>query len=529
MSADNAKERDGKAESKACSLRRLTDDSVSAEVTTEIEGFRVLGLSSDDIEFYNGFDAEKRKRLVRKIDVRLIPVLTILYLIAHIDRANIGNAKIEGLVEDLGLTGNQYNIALTVFFPPYILFMLPSNILLKRFRRPSVYLGALISIWGTVMTCTGLVHNFTELVTARFLLGLFETGFFPGAVYICSRWYMPRDLASRVSYFYCASAFSGAFSGLLAGVIAQLDGRAGYNGWQWIFLVEGVFTVGLGLASIYLLIDSPSLSHKWLNADEIRFIDLQNFIKQGGKLQWIQEQRGQMWRDVKGIMMNWRVYVHGSFIIVNTSCSYGMKFTLPTIIKTMGYSTMNAQFLSAAPYVGGAFSALICGKLSDRFNWRMPFIAIPGALILIGFSVLLSLNGGIAHQPGAVWAAIIIVMIGIYPIQPATQAWNANNIAPSSRRAVGVALTNSVGGIGGIVGSFMYPESQSPRYQVGFGISLAVGAYALLTSLLLEWSYVIANAKKARVVADGSQGDAEPCDADLLAMGDKSPLFKHVL
>lgn len=174
MSADNAKERDGKAESKACSLRRLTDDSVSAEVTTEIEGFRVLGLSSDDIEFYNGFDAEKRKRLVRKIDVRLIPVLTILYLIAHIDRANIGNAKIEGLVEDLGLTGNQYNIALTVFFPPYILFMLPSNILLKRFRRPSVYLGALISIWGTVMTCTGLVHNFTELVTARFLLGLFE-------------------------------------------------------------------------------------------------------------------------------------------------------------------------------------------------------------------------------------------------------------------------------------------------------------------------------------------------------------------
>ena len=101
-------------------------------------------------------------------------MLTILYLIAHIDRANIGNAKIEGLIEDLGLTGTQYNVALAIFFPPYILFMLPSNIILKRFRRPSLYIGALISIWGTVMTCTGLVRNFSELVAVRFLLGLFE-------------------------------------------------------------------------------------------------------------------------------------------------------------------------------------------------------------------------------------------------------------------------------------------------------------------------------------------------------------------
>lgn len=194
MPADNAKGLDDKAEPKACSPRRLTDDSVSADLIAEIEGFRVLGLSSEDIEFYNGFDAEKRKRVVRKvsatpddilrtctdsnwrvkIDIRLVPVLTILYLIAHIDRANIGNAKIEGLIEDLGLTGTQYNVALTAFFPPYILFMLPSNILLRKFRRPSLYIGALISIWGTVVTCTGLVHNFPQLVAARFLLGLFE-------------------------------------------------------------------------------------------------------------------------------------------------------------------------------------------------------------------------------------------------------------------------------------------------------------------------------------------------------------------
>lgn len=101
-------------------------------------------------------------------------MLTILYLIAHIDRANIGNAKIEGLIEDLGLKSTQYNIALAIFFVPYILCMMPSNILLKSFRRPSYYIGTLITLWGVVMTCTGLVHNFAELVAVRILLGLLE-------------------------------------------------------------------------------------------------------------------------------------------------------------------------------------------------------------------------------------------------------------------------------------------------------------------------------------------------------------------
>lgn len=358
---------------------------------------------------------------------------------------------------------------------------------------------------------------------------------------------MPKDLASRISYFYCASALSGSFSGLLAGAIARLDGYSGRHGWQWIFIVEGLVTVGLGFACFVLLIDSPSLSHRWLDQDEIRFLELQNFIKQGGRLQEIQE-HARTWTDVKAVLRNWRLYAHGSCLIANTSCSYGkqhryiifypfclrpnaqitwapgIKYTLPTITKAMGHSTMKAQFLSAPPYIAGAISALACGKLSDHCNWRMPFVVFGGSFILVGNSILLSLNGAMATSASAVWAAVVVAMIGIYPIQPAVQAWNANNIAPSSRRAVGVALTNSVGNLGGIVGSFMYPESQAPRYETGFGLSLAFGAYTLLMALLLEWSYVRSNARKARMV-----GNTQHDDADLLAMGDKSPLFKHVL
>ncbi|KAJ0118222.1 nicotinamide mononucleotide permease [Diaporthe amygdali] len=479
-----------KDESHIASARRSTIDSASTESTIEIDGFRVLGLSSNDADFYDNFSTERRKRILRKVDIRLVPVLTILYLIAHIDRANIGNAKIEGLIEDLGLSGAQYNVSLAIFFFPYILFMLPSNILLKRFRRPSLYIGTLISVWGAVMTCTGLVNTFSQLVAVRSLLGLFEAGFFPGAVYICSRWYMPRDLASRVSYFY----------------------------------FEGIATVFLGAATIVLLVDSPSLSKRWLNEEEIRFLELQVFIKQGGKLQGAQEEKARTWPEVKNVLTNWRVYVHGSFLIVNSSCSYGLKFTLPTITKAMGFSNTKAQFLSAPPYVAGAISALICGRLSDRLNWRMPFIVVPGAFILVGYSILLSLNGAISSNAGSVWAAIVIAMMGIYPIQPTTQAWNANNITPASRRAVGVGLTNAVGNVGGIVGSFMYVESQAMRYETGFGLSLALGAYAMLMALFLEWSYTVSNARKAKEIGSRPYNDAE-----LLAMGDKSPLFRHVL
>lgn len=185
---------------------------------------------------------------------------------------------------------------------------------------------------------------------------------------------------------------------------------------------------------------------------------------------------------------------------------------------------MNAQFLSAPPYVAGALSALVCGKLSDRFNWRMPFIAIPGAFILVGYSILLSLKGALSTNTSSVWPAIIIAVVGIYPIQPAAQAWNANNIAPSSRRAVAVALVNSIGCLGGIVGSFIYLESQAPRYETGFGVSLALGAYAMLMALLVEWSYLLSNARKAKMVSSTPHDDAK-----LLSMGDMSPMFKHVL
>jgi MFS family permease len=489
----------------------------------EIGTFRVVGISPEDVDFFTNFPEERRKKIFRKVDIRLVPMLALLYLMAHIDRANIGNAKIEGMVDDLGMSAVQYNTVLSIFFIPYVLFEVPSNILLKKFKRPSMYLGILTLSWGIIMTCTGLVHNFAGLMTVRVLLGVFEAGFFPGAIYLCSYWYMPKDMSARVSYFYCASALSGAFSGLLAAAIAEMDGVGGYEGWRWIFILEGLVTIVLGAGCFFFLIDTPALSTRWLEPDEIKYLELSMLIKQGGSYQ---EETGFNWRDLRMVLTNWRVYVQAYFLLCQSALSYGTKFTLPTITKAMGFSTTNAQLLSAPPYVAAAASAIIFAKFSDRFYWRMPFVAIPMVIVAVAYSILISLKGALAEKRGVAYFSVVLAVIGIYPIQAAAASWNANNIAPSSRRAIGIALMNCVGNVGGIVGSFMYPDTDKPKYFTGFGLSLAFGGTGILVAFFLEWSYKNANARKAKIA---DEARVKYTEEELFDMGDRSPLFKHVL
>ncbi|KAF4214222.1 hypothetical protein CNMCM8980_006907 [Aspergillus fumigatiaffinis] len=486
-----------------------------------IDNIQVLGLSADDAEFYANFPVDRKKKLLRKVDIRLVPMLAVLYLISHLDRANIGNAKIEGLVKDLGLTGIQWNIVLSIFFVPYVLLEVPSNMLLKNFSRPSIYLGILITCWGIIMTLTGVVQNFAGLMITRVLLGPVSSG----AVYLCTFWYMPKDLSTRIAVFYCASALSGAFSGLLAAGIAQMDGVGGQEGWRWIFLLEGIVTVILGVMCFFLLIDSPRRSGRWLDPEEIRYLELQHFIKEGGYFK--DERKRASWKDIKATLLNWRMYMLAYILLCQSACSYGTKFTLPTITKAMGFTNTNAQLMTVPPYVAGALSAIFFSILSDRFYWRMPFVAIPLTLVTIAYSIIISFHGQLKENIGPAFFAVILTCMGIYPIHPATTSWTANNLASSSSRAIGLAFNICIGNIGGIIGSYMYIDSESPKYYTGFGLSLAFGGSGLLVALLLELSYIYGNKKKARM--SETEIRERYTDDQLLAMGNKSPLFKYTL
>jgi MFS family permease len=223
---------------------------------------------------------------------------------SYLDRANIGNAKTGGLQADFKLTSDQYSIVLLVFFISYVVFEIPSNLFLARVR-PSLYLSGLCVLWGGVAACMAACTNYSQLAGVRFALGVIEAGFAPGVAFYLSSWYKKYELATRFSIYYTATAVSGAFSGLLAGVITQhLNGARGLQGWQWLFLIEGIGSSFVGLFTWFIMPDWPSTT-KWLTPEE-RLLAAQRLAYDGlANTQGAHGKTGE-WAAIKMVFRDWR-------------------------------------------------------------------------------------------------------------------------------------------------------------------------------------------------------------------------------
>ena len=212
-----------------------------------------------------GIDPALDHAITRRFDRHIVPWLFGLWLLAFIDRSNIGNAKIDGLVPDLNLDGNKFNIVLTVFYIPYIMVDIPSNWLVKFFGA-GVYLPGLIIGWGIIAMCMGFVKSYAGLIVCRLLLGLFEGGLLGGMILYLSMFYRRHQMLFRMGLFYCAAPLSGAFGGLLATGLAEIR-YGGLNSWPWIFIVEGIITILFGILTTFFLPDTPAKS-KFLSEPE---------------------------------------------------------------------------------------------------------------------------------------------------------------------------------------------------------------------------------------------------------------------
>lgn len=212
----------------------------------------------EDVE-QAAIDPALNSRITARFDRHIVPWLFGLWLLAFIDRSNIGNARIDGLSEDLKLDGDKFNIALTVFYIPYILIDVPSNWVVKHFGAGRYLPGLLIS-WGIVGMCTGFTKSYGGLLACRFFLGLCEGGLLGGMILYLSMFYRRHEMLFRIGLFYCAAPLSGAFGGLLATGLAEIH-YGGYNRWPWIFIVEGVITILYGIVTIFFLPATPDDSH----------------------------------------------------------------------------------------------------------------------------------------------------------------------------------------------------------------------------------------------------------------------------
>ena len=216
--------------------------------------------------FATSSDRERARKLTRKCDLHLLPPLFLIWFFPFIDRINIGNARIQGLEKDLHLTGNQFNVALVVFFIPFIIFEAPSNLGMKRVS-PRLWLSGQTLLLGLFTICQGVIKTYGGLIAMRVFVGTFETGLIPGSVFLLSAYYPRFQLQWRLSVLMCSTALASAFGGLLAYAIAGMAGTDGYNGWRWIFIIEGLISVAIGLYCLFTVPNWPDKA-TFLNDDE---------------------------------------------------------------------------------------------------------------------------------------------------------------------------------------------------------------------------------------------------------------------
>ncbi|RPB08151.1 MFS general substrate transporter [Morchella conica CCBAS932] len=453
------------------------------------------------------------RKLMRKIDIRLLPVLCILYLLAFLDRVNISNAAIFGLKEDLGLGGVEYNTALTIFFVPYIICEIPSNILLKRLK-PHLWLSLCMFFFGLTTMLQGLVKNYSGILATRFFLGVFESGMFPGCFYLIAMWYKRSEAQKRYSFFFGSTSLAGAFGGLLASAIGKMEGVNGWNGWRWIFILEGLLTCVVSFLFFFIITDFPEEA-KFLSEEERAFVKKRLQVDVGESAR---EEKMTL-KDAVNVFKDYKIFVGGFMYFGLIVPAYGYAYFAPTIVKQLGHDPIQTQLHSVPPWACAFVFAMVIAVLSDRLQHRFLFTLIPIAIAVTGFCILLAVHDNTNLQ----YAALFLLAMGTYSAMPVVVCWFNTNLGGHHRRAIGTAWQVGFGNIGGIIATYSFLSNDAPYYTSGYSIGLAFSLLSALSCVIYYVAVTMENSKRERGVSKYNGATA----MEKRGLGDENPDYRY--
>ncbi|KAK7000700.1 putative pantothenate transporter [Favolaschia claudopus] len=414
-----------------------------------------------------------------KMDLLIVPALCIMYILNYLDRQNIASAKLASITTDLKLNAVQYQSCISLLFVGYILMQVPSNILVGKITMPATYICAAMAIWGVVSAATGAVQSFTGLLLCRFFLGFVEAVFFPGALYYLSMFYNRRQYTLRVALLYSGSQLGNAFGGLFAVAILKADGKHGIEGWRWLFIIEGVATIGIALILMLILPNSMS-TVKGLSQQERDWL-VWNFEADQGQRDDKNELGG--WEAFKMAAADPKTYLlmgtlHMTYVAATVTSFF------PSVVSTLGYSRNITYVLTAPPYLLCVVIMVINSVHSDRTQERYWHIVAPLIFTTIANIIAIStLNTAARYvsmmlMPGSFYGATVVIL-----------SWVAGSLTqPAVKRAAGIAFINAVCNTPNIWSPYLY--SHPPRYVDAFSVNLAASvlavAFATATMLYLK-------------------------------------------
>ncbi|KAH8676492.1 major facilitator superfamily domain-containing protein [Tricladium varicosporioides] len=460
-------------------------------------------------------DAALTRRILLKLDFRILPVLAVLFLCSFLDRTNVGNAKTYGLETDLHISNHQYDTGLVVYYATYIASEIPSNLILKKVS-PRVWLPALTVMWGIVTMCLGFVKNYAGFMAVRAILGLAEGGLLPGIVLYLSGIYTRGEMALRLGLFYTAASLSGAFGGLLARGLTAIGKVGKQEDWSWIFIIEGLITVVAGVGAYFLLPNSVDTA-SFLKPEEQAFarqrlhLDMPTNTAQNESEPYESFQWGEVLRGILS-PSTW-LSATAYFSILAGLYSFGL--FLPTIIVELGYTANEAQLWSVIPYAVASVITVAVALISDHLKLRgviMLFTLIPA---IIGYAVIANVSG----HPKVKYGMTFLMATGMYASVPCVLVWNSNNSAGHYKRATTTALQLMIANSGGFVAAFIYPNKDKPLFHRGHSVvlGLLVFAWFMVASNVLYCWKVNQNKMKGKYNQFIGSGD------------DRDPEFRMVL
>jgi ACS family tartrate transporter-like MFS transporter len=406
-------------------------------------------------------------RTMRRVSLRIVPFVMLLYFVAFIDRVNIGFAALT-MNKDLGFSASVFGFGAGIFFWGYFLFEVPSNVILDKVGA-RLWIARVMITWGLVSGAMAFVQGQTSFYVLRFLLGAAEAGFFPGIILYLSYWFPARQRAAVTALFMAAAPLSTVLGSPLSTALLEMHGLLGLKGWQWLFLLEALPAVLLGLVVLGFMTDRPEQA-RWLADDERAWLaDVMN-AERAGKAASASHS---LWRG----LTDPRVLAL-SLVYFGTSAGlYTLGVWAPQIIKSFGLSNMAVGFLNAVPPTVAVVAMYLWSRHSDQTNERTWHVVIACLVAAIGLAL-----AGLSSAVAAVVAALVLVNVGISAAKP--PLWSMPTLFLAGPAAAGgIATINSIGNLGGFVGPAMigWIKDQTGSFEGGLYL---VGGLLLLSAML---------------------------------------------
>lgn len=419
--------------------------------------------------------ASFEKSVYRKVTWRLLPYLFLCYILAYIDRVNVGFAKLQ-MQRDLGMTDAVYGLGAGIFFIGYFVFEIPANLILQRVgaRR---WIGPIMIIWGVFSVATMFVQSANAFYLLRFLLGIVESGFFPGVILYLTFWYTEKHRARMVAIFMSAVPLAGVVAGPISGwIMARMTGAANLRAWQWLFLIEGLPACAAGIAALFLLTDSPA-DAAWLKPEERDFLAHRLEEEKTAKALRQDTHHGSM-----EALRSAKIWLFGLIYFGFVMGNYGLGFWLPQMIQdTITKSSLAIGWLSVIPWGTSAVAMVLFGRHSDVTGERRIHIALAGMVGATAFAV--SALPGISGVLGLV--ALTFATIGIMCAFSTFWALPTAVLSGAASSA-GIAWINSIGNLSGYAGPYVIGTIRDATHSMTIAL-LVLSMSALFSSLATLW------------------------------------------